>query len=1362
MRRITTLLITSVHRPLMALPILLRIWPIMLLPLTATAQQFSHLNSKDGLAHPSVLSLAQDSIGRIWIGTAEGINVYDGEELVAYKPYSQTDGAVLYPGNLIRKMGCSKEGDIFFKTNRALVRYNIRTGHFSTLIEDNQIAFTVTRRGEVWVANDYMLSRWDAEQEILVPQRKISVSVVYDLVMDRKGEAWIISSRNLFRLKQDNSTDYLTESTQLRRIYEAANGEIWVGTYDEGLMRIDQEGHITRYNSRNAARKGLNENHIRSICEDADGHIWFGTFQGLYQYIPEEDRFRAYTPEPKMGTLSNSSVHAVFVSRENVLWAGTYYGGVNYALLHRRDYRFFQSGARPQEMLSNPIVGDMTQDREGNIWICTEGGGLNMLSPTTGIIRQFKDPVSGQFLPNSNLKAVLYHPESNRLLIGTNGGGLYTYDIDNNRFIPEVGQEKDSPLKSVNDMARSGDTLFLSADMNIYTYSMKSKKSRLLASTMLFANIAFSPHDQSLWSVADDSIHKIDVQSGRILQRYSLKQQGVGCSAIQVFVSQRGELYIATLGNGVMKLSNGRFEPFPSQQSPLLSHYCYRIGQMANGDLVMMGDKGVTLVSELGEPKKSITLGKEFPIDAFTRDCGLMTTPEGNLYIGGTNGLMAIGKAYIEMKEKESEIFFTHLSVHNNPVEPGDGSGILTQTMPFTQEIKLTHEQNRITVRFASTNPVLHHQHIYEYRMDGADSHWYQTTQKSISYTNLAPGHYTLRIRENDKLHQTASPALTLKITVLHPWYTSWWAWLIYLSSVALAVRVAYGIARTKHRFRESMRKAQMEKQQIKEVNEEKFKFFTSVSHEFRTPLTLIIGQLELLQHHTLPPFISSKLKKVTQQCNRLNNLVSELIEFRKYEQGRNKLHVSEQQIGTYIREIHESFRPLAEQQEMNFVLTCDCEDTRVWFDGKQMAKVIYNILSNAFKYTPKGGSVVTTVALTPSGQEVLLTVSDSGVGIGKRDLPYIFERFYQADNPLPNEKQSFRAGIGLALVKSIVEEHGGKIEVSSQVGQGTTFCIHLLLGKRHFEQNEHVVFEEKGKEVQALLPEIILPAEEDFSPIEELDEGGKPSDKRSVGEENPPEVEKPMVLLVEDNQELLQMLKEIFAPLYRVQTACNGKQAYDLIVEKQPDLVVSDVLMPEMTGTELCVSIKKNIELCHIPIVLLTALNLPQHHLEGLIRGADDYVCKPFSPQILLARCGNIIRSRRLLMQRVSREPEAHIALIATNPLDKEFLEKIDAVIEKHTDNILFGVDQLASEMCMGRTSFYNKFKALTGMSPGDYINSFKLKKAATWLKQSPTLSITELAERLGFNTTSYFCRKFKEQFGVTPNQYKKQDEER
>lgn len=1316
----------------------------LLLPLHIQAVHFKKLGPKDGLAHPAVLSISQDSIGRIWFGTAEGVSIYDGNRIISHKPNPNT--AVAFKGNAVSKIVSNSKGDVFLKIGDSFVKYDIRKETFQTVLDKGTLV-VCSHQDTIWVVTAYALNRWDEEKGELTKYCRLSAGTIYDFLIDHKGHKWFTYSNGLVCSDDDTHFTTIIECKDMRTIFQSRSGDIWAGSVNNGLFRVHPNGTVSTYNTSNASAKGFYNNYIRSITEDEEGHIWFGTFNGLYKYDLQKDLFVSYRRDGKAGSLSHSSIHPVFIDKKGILWAGTYFGGVNYTSVHENLLTYYDASGSANS-LSNPVVGDMAEDTYGNIWICTEGGGLNMLDPQREEIKHFETTIPLSYLPHINLKSILYDPETEKLFIGTNGKGLYTYNIRQNLFKQEIDLKKSPHLECINAMVRDGERLYLSTNKNIYIYSLRTRKDTLIYPTTMYAHISLDAN-KKLWITQGRLIHQFDTHSLKELHTYDLEEQGIHGWAVRSFHSSENDMYITTLGHGVLKLNrqNNRFEPFPATESPLLSQYCFQIKETNAHNFVVTGNKGITFLNKQGDILQSFSLEKGLPLDALVKDCGLLIGNNGTIYIGGTNGLVATTDKKEIVHPASNQIYFTELYVHNNLIRPNDPSGILSEGLPFTKEIRLPHNQNRIEILFSSQIPFGNSQRIYEYRLKGFDKIWYQTTLKSVSYTNLPTGNYTLEIREKNDLQQPEQETTQLKITILPPWYATWWAWLMWTTLFLLVTGFVINILYARKKMRDTIRKEQMEKLQIKEINEAKFKFFTSVSHEFRTPLTLIIGQLEvLLLGNNLAPFIYGKLLKVIQQCRQLNNLVTELIEFRKYEQGRNTLHVSATPINQYISDICDGFRELALQQNIDFKLDpCETE-TEVWLDRKQMIKVIYNLLSNAFKYTPKNGTIRVGLSVDNLKNKLHIRIMDSGVGIDAKDIPYIFERFYQANNKMPEQKQLFRAGIGLALAKSIVEEHKGTIDVQSQTGEGSSFTIILPLGKEHLLGNHHITFWNEEKDSDTQLPILTDLIPENIGTLENI---------------SPADGEKPTIVLIEDNEELLNMLVSIFSPLYITQTATNGQEGLSIIRNINPDLVVSDIMMPVMSGTELCIKIKNNIELCHIPVILLTALNMPKQHLEGLICGADDYIYKPFSPQILLARCNNIIRSRKMLYKQFSQKAETDISLLATNNIDKEFLDKIVVLIDENISDQEFNIDKLASDMYMGRTTFYNKFKSLTGMSPNDFINAHKLKRAALLLRQDSTLSIAELADNLGFSSPNYFCRKFKEQFNVAPSQYKQKHQE-
>ena len=527
------------------------------------------------------------------------------------------------------------------------------------------------------------------------------------------------------------------------------------------------------------------------------------------------------------------------------------------------------------------------------------------------------------------------------------------------------------------------------------------------------------------------------------------------------------------------------------------------------------------------------------------------------------------------------------------------------------------------------------------------------------------------------------------------------------------------------------------EKERIEELSQVKLRFFTNISHEFRTPLTLILGQIEVLMQMDLGTTIYNRILRIYKNAWHMRNLISELLDFRKQEQGYLKLKVEEQNLVTFTRQIYMCFYEYAQKKEITYRFDNVEETISVWFDSKQLQKVIFNLLSNAFKYTPNKGSIRVEVRMLAS--QAIVSVCDTGVGIPEEHISKIFERFYQTDN---SSSFTLGTGIGLALAKGIMNMHHGKIDVESTVGKGTKFTLSLPLGNRHFSDEEMATVESRESviisEAVPMLP---------FEQIMDVEE------EKTKVQENIKEEDKPIILLVDDNEELLSMLEDLFLPIYKVYIAHDGREGLEMARQIQPDLIISDVMMPEMSGKELCYKIKTNVELSHISVVLLTAQTSVEYVVEGLMFGADDYVTKPFNVKVLIARCNNLIKNKKRLIahyagKTITESPVAE----AINERDKELLAKCVNIIKENFENPAFDVTALASELCVGRSKLYMQFKQMTGLTPNEFILKIKLDEAMSLLKNHPELNISEISIRLGFSSPRYFSKSFKAFFGVAP----------
>lgn len=632
--------------------------------------------------------------------------------------------------------------------------------------------------------------------------------------------------------------------------------------------------------------------------------------------------------------------------------------------------------------------------------------------------------------------------------------------------------------------------------------------------------------------------------------------------------------------------------------------------------------------------------------------------------------------------------------------------------------------------------------------MDGFDKKWIKTSQTEVHYTNLDPGTYTLRVAAiNNSSNQSGDitdKEISMQLTISAPWYATWWAFLLYIISFIGCLYYFISSRIAKRTLALSLEKERFEKQQIEQLNQEKLVFFTNVSHEFRTPLTLIISHIDIiLQKSSLNPSIYNQILKIRKDAQQMSNLISELLEFRKLEQNHKTLQISQQDITPFLKEIYFSFVDYAHLRNIHYDFQLSETPTLCWFDSQLLEKVFFNLLSNAFKYTPDNGNIIISGRTTDN--EVEISISDTGSGIAKNDVSQIFARFFQANNQKPGEYSSPGTGIGLALSKTIVEKHHGTITVDSTLGKGSTFTVRLPRNADVFQADKNIQLSNQQQESS------IVPGSLDVLPETDtyLTE--------SVHTENAEE-KTHTVLLVEDNEELLQLLTELFSPFYEVICATNGEEGLKQVYEHKIDLIISDIMMPKMSGTEMCLQIKNNIDYCHIPLILLTALNSTEQNIEGLNRGADDYITKPFHAQLLLARANNLIRSRLLMQHQFDKKPISEIDLTCINPLDKDILKRTAESIEQHIDDTEYDIPVLCKEVGIGRSLLYTKFKALTGMTPNNFILNYRLKHAAALLQQYPDIPIAEVSDRCGFSSPVYFSRCFKNQYGCTPQNYRKE----
>ena len=1232
----------------------------------------------------------------------------------------------------------------------ALLRYDIRKEKLEE-IRSSGVSSLASINRKIWCAMGDSLFKYDCNRDSLYFFRKLNTSTVWCL--EQQGEKlWIGTNKGLYVLVKDSVKCVLPE-VEIFRLFVSSHNELWIASRMKGLYRINREGQIRK--AEYSSTRVVSEQ-IRGFVEDDEQNIWFGTFDGLQVYNPYSDTYSVYRPSYALGALEHQSVFSLYKDNQGTIWIGTYYGGVNYFNQSKDVFQYYPYEKISKGGLSFPIVGEMVEDKEHDLWICTDGGGVNCLNRKSKTFTYYMAS-GGNSIIHNNVKSITYDKKRDHIYIGTYTGGLSRYDRKSGKFhnyLEEFEKTGKGPGQIIYHVLFNDGWLYVSARNGLWKMNPDTNEFQILDNEKLFLTFEIDKRGY-IWLTTGFELYKIKVDGGKRLEVKQITERKAKIT--KIMEASDGTIYISTLGNGVYvyNYDKEKWSHHTVKSDNLLSDFCYNIIETPNNNILLSSDKGLSIYSSFNHSIYSIELGLRGGISAVTEGCGLWAATDGQIYIGGVDGMISFREEdlYVE-NEIAPRLYFSELLINDVRIEPGDGSEILEEALPFTGKLDLSYKENNLAILFSSSNYVEHERNMrFFYKLEGFDEDWKSIEQLRLKYTNLPSGIYVLKVRElKNKMQGGEYNEIALTIKIHRPWFATWGAFVFYFIIVSL---IMYGIWRVVAKRRAlslSLVKEKEEKMRIEEMNKMKLRFFTNISHEFRTPLTLIIGQIEMmLQMEKMSSAVTKRLQAVYRNAMNLRILITELLDFRKQEQGFMKLKVECVDVVPFIKDIYRSFAELARRKDITFTFESTEEKIDLWLDPLQMQKVLFNLLSNAFKYTPESGNIKITVKRIR--QMVEIAVTDTGCGIPNEALSKIFERFYRGDEVFPDAVQG--SGIGLAFTKAMIEAHKGTIKVESVWNEGSCFKIELLTGNSHFTKEEL----EHGRNILSSFDWT------DVLKVEDLLLQEKQTDLVSsdiVKKESETELEgKPVILLVEDSEEVMELLVSIFSSVYIVYKADNGQAGYEQALNIHPDIVVSDVMMPVMSGKEMCYKIKNCLELAYVPVVLLTAQTSDEHIIEGYMFGADAYITKPFNVKLLLACCSNLLKSRRTLLDKVTRKEK--VLSQETRGLsvsDQKILDTATDIIKRNFDNSDFDMNMLASELSMGRSKMFARIKEVTGLTPNEFALKLKLEEALRMLQEEPQYNISEISYSLGFTSPRYFSRCFKAFYGVPPLTYRKGSE--
>jgi len=1315
---------------------------------------FRSLTPENGLSQISVNDLYQDERGFIWIATREGVNCYNGNNIQIYK--HEKDNQNSLSSNNVLKLTGNKSGKIYLLCTDGISEWDMETEKFNTIFSTSNVtAIHYNKNLYIGKNNEIHVFRENGERSVELfyelPSKEDAISAIF---IDNHEVIWIGTVNNgLYRL--DMVKQQLTNvipSANITSIYMDADNEIWIGSWAHGLFRITGD-RIESYTYQTDS-KSVSSDFVRNCCQDDQGNIWIGTFMGLDKFDKKNGNFSHYSASSTNG-MTHNSVWSMIKDHQGTIWFGTYFGGVNYFNPNFEIYtRYFESKTE-NSGLSFPVVGKMLEDDDNNLWICTEGGGVNVYNRKSKTFRWYTHNEHINSISHNNVKSIYYDSDEKQMWIGTHLGGLNKLDLRTDRFTHYKTIPNDTtslPSNIILDIVPYKDELILATDNGVCRFFPRTGKCRQMfkesdkGRAIKSVSDLFIDYYGILWIAATgEGIFSYDLETKELInyKHDPTNPKSISSNTINSITQDHNyNLWISTSGSGLdlYNYETKEFSNFDSKNNGILSDCIYEVCESRYGKLLVITNQGFSQFDYTTKTFYNYNQENGFPLSSINENA-LYLTNDGEVFLGSVHGMVSFWEKDIRFTKKKYSIVPYHLIVNNQLVKVGDQSGILKTSLHSNPNITLKSEHSSVfSIEFATTNYIPANRDEIMYRLEGFSQDWTNTNdQNIITYTNLNPGKYTLFIKaKNQELSNI--PETYLNINILPPFYRTIYAYLLY---AIIATVILYFIIKSYNgriKLQESLKYEQKHTQDVEALNQSKLRFFTNISHEFRTPLTLIIGQIEMLmQMEAFVPKVYNKLLSIYKSSLQMRGLITELLDFRKQEQGHMIIKVSEYNIVDFLHENYLLFLEYANVKKINLKFEKQIDKLMVWYDVKQIQKVLNNLLSNAFKHTRQEDNIIISIAR--ENDIAIIKIKDTGDGIAPENLDKIFNRFYQ------NADEVSGTGIGLALTKGIIELHHGSISVESKKGEGTTFIIYLKLGRAHFSDDEILPDKETVEQyitdienILTIEPEILYQEHEIDKNINIPAKGAK-------------------ILVVEDNPALNDMLVRIFQPFYTVISAFDGIQGFELVKKEMPNLILSDVLMPNMSGVELCKEVKSNIETCHIPVVLLTARTTIENTIEGLQNGADDYITKPFNINLLVSRCNNLVNTRIVLQEKFSQQPQMTPLMLATNKLDKDMIDKVMNIVEINLDNPDFTIDHLADELCIARTSLYTKIKAITGQTPNKFILTIRLKKAAFMLRNNPELRISEISDITGFTSSGYFGKCFKEVYRVTPLVYRSDD---
>lgn len=1342
---------------------------------------FKHLSIRDGLSDSQINYITQDSQGFMWFSTSYGLNRYDGYDIKIFTRDSKNPYSL--PDNFVEEVQEDADGLLWIHVGREkYVCYNPRLESFQESIpllkskygiHDAPSLLYIDQQKDIWAYNGKGTYHYNRGKKTLafhpldkekqaqgigltcITQDKGNIIFTYSdgtferidkqtdrrtfqndylqhvsrrqigkhiLFVDADGDYWIYCSNGIWvyythedrweHLNTHTDSPYLLSGDHVRDIKTDANGQVWIAIDHGGINIINKRLHTVQYVQNDLSdERSLIQNSINCLYRDTSGGMWAGSYKRGISYY-NESIFKFHTDHLQdFNQIKNftADVNAIVEESPSNLWIGTS-NGLIYLNTDTKERKLYQH-VHGENSIAGDVIVSLLHSHDGTLWIGTYRNGICSFDGHA-FKRYLNNTRDNDFQAAHNIWA-LAEDSNGRIWIGTLGNGLYC-------LTPSTGQ--------IDKCAQRGSAL----DKEYITSLCIGRDGNIYLGTSYGIGCYYP------------QTGKYEKRTGNQKGTQTFSHPNIN----DIYEDSRGLLWIATSEG--LDIYNRQTDELitPIRQNDLTNEIVQAVIEDNNKNMWITTTRSmfnIVVHVEPSIPTYSFTYHKYDELDELRNQQfnarAITKTSTGEIIAGGVQGLSLFEPENIKYNSFTPQVKFTGLQLFNRDVAINDTNytnHILTQALPYTSAIKLKHNQNVFSITFSAMNYVLPQKTVYLYKLEGFDTEWLTSHTHKLTYTSLPPGEYTLYVKAVNSDGFCNKEPSALHITIEPPIWASPIAYVCYAMLIAGLLLLARKYILYNEKQKYLLIQMEQEARQKHEIDDMKLRFFTNISHELRTPLTLILSPLEYVIKHTENTEEKNKLEIARRNAVRLLNMVNQLLDFRKSDMKGHQLNLTQGDIVGFIHNASNNFSEYSERKNISLTFFSPVKELWMQFDEDKIGKILMNLLSNAFKFTPEGGHVDVSLDICTSSDSpaewLEIKVSDNGIGISDEDKTKIFDRFYQV--PHKERQQQNGSGIGLHLVKEFVTLHKGNITVHDNIGKGSVFVVSLPIERVQPAPQTAA----DGKQPQLLQPtnEASLPDGD-----EKKDSLEAKADKR------------PIILLVDDNDDFRQFMKDCLASEYIIREAPNGAKAWEIIPELQPDIIVSDVMMPEMDGNELCRLVKNDIRTSHILLILLTARSAQEHELEGLESGADDYITKPFNLDILNLRI-------KLLLQRRQENYNQHMEVspspISITSLDEKLIKKAIQYVEDHIDSNELSVEELSHELGMSRVHLYKKLLSITGKTPTEFIRIIRLKRAAQYLRESQ-LSISEIAYHTGFNNIKFFRKYFKEAFGMLPSEYQEKN---